>query len=258
MQINESKRCYTTTLRSISQVLQGVIVALGLCSGVIAQPVLEQPQSKPVPALPADQSQLPVVPKDTAEKEAWHTRIVAHKLPQSGCFVASYPDSEWKASPCVKAPSRMNEPVRKKRHTGKDLVLPELTTGAGADLVAQAVGGTITSAEGSFLRTLNLQTVKSVSPSGGTTYGTFPLQLNPEPVQTYACAHATHPFSCTGWQQFLFVTSEKHAYAYMEYWLLGYGSPCPGSGSRPGCPARHPARHGQPKVMTVSSIAMRF
>jgi hypothetical protein len=68
----------------------------------------------------------------------------------------------------------------------------------------------------------------------------FSLQLNPQPFSTSVSNGAKDPSVCQGWQQFL-NSSESgipmfpdsafpqfdFGVAFMQYWLLGFGNPCP-------------------------------
>jgi hypothetical protein len=91
--------------------------------------------------------------------------------------------------------------------------------GNGVDYAAQSAGGAFASAEGSF---------SSVTGVTNATASTFSLQLNTEPFTSAAvCAGSANPAQCQGWQQYVYSNA---GYAFIQYWLLNYGSPgtaCP-------------------------------
>jgi hypothetical protein len=62
----------------------------------------------------------------------------------------------------------------------------------------------------------------SVSDSTGAS--DFSLQLNANTFTTPACNGAAKPSACQGWQQFVFSNSGA---AFMQYWLIKYGTTCP-------------------------------
>jgi hypothetical protein len=143
-------------------------------------------------------------PGRAVEPEAhrtWRLAMSRRQTPRSGCFKASYPNTEWQEVPCN-------------------------TSG---DYSAQTTG-IISSAVGSFKSVDGASSVQGevggVSP---TKANVFELQLNtqffPNPP---ACNHVS---GCLGWQQFLYSQTQcSGPCVFMEYWLLNYGSSCP-SGS---------------------------
>jgi hypothetical protein len=155
-------------------------------------------------------------------RAAWHARMVALSTPAVGCFVASYPAIAWHESTCRKVPPHEPGPVPvpqfKRAHSpGSEQV------GNGPEITASSPFGPITWAEGSFPRAI-VQSVATVSAASNNP-GAFSLQLNSAPFTSAACMNAKDPTHCQGWAQFVVVTGAV-AYAYIEYWLLGFDNPC--------------------------------
>ena len=172
----------------------------------------------------------PVEPAQITARNAWHVNMVRHKLPQPGCFSASYPGTQWKEVPCVTPPSHTPiHPVIRSPKPPSPPGQPESVT----DVTALVSGNTITLAEGSFPDVVD---VTDVSTNG--TNGLFELQLNPKPVSSGACKNAAVFANCKMWEQFLFLTSAEHSYLYIEFFLLDFAGPCPGTGSIPELPGK--------------------
>jgi len=111
------------------------------------------------------------------------------------------------------------------------------TAGNGNDVVALAVGGPITAAEGTFDQTMDIQSVTSVKSVTQASPDAYALQINVAPFSSpAACAHAQKPQSCQGWLQYLFMNDDKGSLALMEVWLFNFGPSCPGHGSVPQLP----------------------
>jgi uncharacterized repeat protein (TIGR03803 family) len=114
---------------------------------------------------------------------------------------------------------------------------PDTVGGGGAnDFVAQVTSGFISTAEGSFLSVTPGITETGIDPyTRQPTANAFTLQLNTNTFTvptTSSCSFKSH----NAWQQFVFdnysinTTSgspPEPAQAYIQYWLLGYGTPCP-------------------------------
>jgi hypothetical protein len=134
-------------------------------------------------------------------------------LSKKGCFTSSYPSTGWQEVPCKTAPARPYPPARGPRPN---------TVGNGNDVSAQ-VTGQISTAVGSF------DSVTGVTSESGTTGGAnaFSLQLNANFFNTSVCNGATNPSQCLGWQQFVYSNVEGPHLAFMQYWLINYGSTCP-------------------------------
>ena len=83
---------------------------------------------------------------------------------------------------------------------------------------------------------LDVHSVTTQGTANNGAIGLFSLQLNTKPTSSPACAHAAVPANCSVWLQLLFTNSPVHAYVYLEYWLIGYDAPCPGSETTPPLP----------------------
>ena len=94
-------------------------------------------------------------------------------------------------------------------------------------------GGLLSSVIGSFPSVSAGITEKGIVPAFGNPKmaNTFSLQLNSSFfLGTPACAGATKPKNCEGWQQFVLTTSPDSAAPpelFMQYWLINYGANCP-------------------------------
>ncbi len=186
--------------RAIATGLSG---ALCLCFGAVAA----TPQNSP-------QSAAPVSDAEAQQREAWRAAIEQNPAPEEGCFKATYPKAEWVAVQCGTAPTRPYMP----RHGRRGF-----TVGNGNDYAA--VTSTLTSsAVGSFPTVTG---VKSETGYGGAA-NTYSLQLNSDFMNTAGCNGSSNPSSCLTWQQFVYSSSETAA--FIQYWLINYGSTCPSGG----------------------------
>ena len=144
---------------------------------------------------------------------AWGAAIARVPVPREGCFKASYPSTEWRPVACKAAPARPYVP--RNGHHG-------YTVGDGNDYSA-VVQGLVSSGTGSFP---SVTGVKSEKGYGGQA-NTYSIQLNSQFFTTPVCNGAATPSSCLGWQQFVYSNS---GVAFMQYWLINYGSRCPSGG----------------------------
>jgi len=197
-------------------------------------------------------------------REVWRKSMAQKALPNNGCFQAQYPSTEWHEVQCGRPSPYFNQ--GKKGGTVPDFV-GGIDGGGSNDYVAQATGPTpISSSTGSFPSIAGGSSANSESgylPGTGEPYvpctgpncvnNIFTLQMNSQsPVNssdgslfyTPACNDAPNGVArCSGWQQFLFSTTQGPAPVgsqqstpgapgttpgiFIEYWLYGYGSPCP-------------------------------
>ena len=150
---------------------------------------------------------------DAQAREAWRQAIAHTPVPEDGCFAASYPNPGWVKVQCKRAPARPYLPRRGRSG---------YTVGNGNDYSA-VVSHVISSAVGSF------PAVSGVTHETGYDgqANTYSLQLNSEFFTTTVCNGSSDPSSCQGWQQFVYSNSGT---AFMQYWLLDYGSTCPSGG----------------------------
>ena len=159
-------------------------------------------------ATPAAKSTAP-----DAQHQAWRAAIEHTPVPQEGCFAATYPNTAWTRIQCKVAPKRPYLP--RNGHRG-------YTVGNGNDYAA-VVTGLISSGVGNFPVVTGL---KSETGYGGQA-NTYSLQLNSDFFTTSVCNGASNPADCLGWEQFVYSNS---GVAFMQYWLLDYGSRCPSGG----------------------------
>jgi hypothetical protein len=182
-------------------------------------------------------------PKPSADElERWRQAIAHTNRPKKSCFTAQYPATTWTEVPCGKPPKALFLPAKGPR---------PLVVGNGTDFSAQAASGFISEAEGSFDSVIGVTSEcdvacptngcpKNMTCSSSDLKNVYSLQLNTNYFATSACRGHK---DCVGWQQFFFVNRDCVGYgvsplpacAFIEYWLLGYGSNCPsGWQSAPG------------------------
>ncbi len=170
------------------------------------------------------------VDPESVAKAKWRASVRQNPMPGKGCFHASYPDIVWESVECEIGQPRV-QPVHVKPNQ-------EEVAGNGNDYVARAKG-LITLANGGF----TIKGVKSEKGVGVTEYkdagilgpNEYSVQLNTnDKLTTPACAGHS---GCTVWQQFVYVPDylkKGHAEVFMQYWLLGWGSSCPGGWTQKG------------------------
>jgi hypothetical protein len=152
---------------------------------------------------------------DAVARANWREAITKLTLPAAGCFRADYPDVAWTQVACREAPKTPYIP----RHATLGGV--GNTVGDGADYAA-AVTKLITHGVGSFTSVTGVTSIKDQGQAN-----TYSLQLNSNFFTTTICNGAVNPASCLGWQQFVYSNS---GVAFMQYWLINYGSKCPSGG----------------------------
>lgn len=159
---------------------------------------------------------------DSAQRQVWRKSMKQTHLPKKGCFTVSYPDTAWHESTCTTAP---NIPLVPKRGTGAQ------TVGNSTDFVAGVTSGLISTADGFFANSSGVTSesgyVNNVPPAYA---NSFTLQLNSNYfTDPPACSGASNPSVCQGWQQFVVAEGDGgSATLFMQYWLLDYGTTCPG------------------------------
>jgi len=158
------------------------------------------------------------------KKETWRKTVVHLKRPKRGCFVATYPETEWREVACKTPPHKLYPP---KRRGG---VRTEIVGGAGPDFSA-VVTGHITEAEGSFdsvsvTSEFTVPCPGQVCPANpafnSSTANEYSLQLNSKPFTTQTCS-GSKPVTgetCQGWEQFVY---EGSGGGFIQYWLENYG-----------------------------------
>jgi|SRR5271168_2998358 len=161
--------------------------------------------------VPASKPQAAAQPPATDKMQAYHATMSQIPVPKKGCFKSTYPSTAWVEVPCGTPPERPYPPA-----SGR---APEIV-GNGNDFSAQATGGLISSATGSFDSITGLTTE-----SDGGTNNRFSLQLNTNSnINAAICSGAKTPSQCSGWQQFVYTNSGG---AFIQYWLLNYATTCP-------------------------------
>ena len=201
----------------------GIATFASLSVGLLAEAATAQ--QAPAPSPPQVTTELPTF-------ENWRSAMKRLPLSKSGCFKSSYPIIQWQEIPCTTPPPRPYPPARGPRPG---------TVGNGTDISAQATGGSITGAEGSFPTTSGVTSETGVITPNSTCTpvlgpNAFSLQLNTNtfsgPNNTKAssnpplCAGAANPSNCAGWQQFVYSNTGT---AFMQYWLINYNAICPSS-----------------------------
>jgi hypothetical protein len=164
-------------------------------------------EQKSAPAVDRPAPTPPAEPPGSAtlSRDAWRATMARTPRPKSGCFTATYPDTEWQEVPCTTAPQRPYQPVG-----GPS---PQ-TVGHGVDFSAGTTQP-ISSAVGSFDTVVGVTSL--TGPDGANSYS---LQLNTNQFSTSSC----NSTACLGFQQFIYSTSGG---LFMQLWLLGFGPNCP-------------------------------
>ena len=144
--------------------------------------------------------------------DAWRAAITSAAVPGQGCFTAEYPSTVWTRVACIKTPNRPFLPA----HGPSGFVV-----GNGNDFAAQT-GTPISTAVGSFpaIKGLTSETNEGES-------DTYSLQLNSSYYVAPVCDGAQIPADCRAWMQYVY---SNPGGAFMEVWLINYGSNCPSGG----------------------------
>jgi len=143
---------------------------------------------------------------------AWRDSIARMPVPREGCFNAAYPSTRWQQVACTVAPARPYVP-----RTGAG----SFTVGNGNDYSA-VVSGLISTTVGTFPSVTDVKHEKGAGEKNA-----YSLQINSQFFASPTCSGASNPSSCLGWQQFVYSTTGA---AFMQYWLINYGSKCPSGG----------------------------
>jgi hypothetical protein len=163
---------------------------------------------------------------DAQARQAWRETMHQASTPDTGCFHASYPSTQWERVECDEAPGY--------RSALPDITGREQTVGNGLDYVAQAPSGHLFSlAVGSFPTVTGVTGERGVNVpfGGGESEGIigrneYTLQVNTNFEQnTAACNGFTE---CFAWQQYALSTNYNggprgKTEVFIEYWLLNYG-----------------------------------
>jgi hypothetical protein len=190
--------------RRVTKILSVLLVAilpLGLLSSRAMAASPETAATKPSP-------------EEAAKRKAWREAMSRLPKPKAGCFTAEYPNIAWQEVPCTTAPLRPYPPAEGPSPKPQSV-------GHGVAFTAD-VPGLISAATGSFDSINGL-----VSETGiGNAPNTYSLQLNSSFFKsTKACAGASIPANCQGFQQFVYSNT---GFLVMQYWLIHYGpAACP-------------------------------
>lgn len=171
-----------------------------------------QPKTRP----PAE-----TVPPPQPSEQNWRQTMTRTPLPKSGCFTSSYPSTEWREVPCT-TPLPRPYPARGPHPANVGNATDFMVSRANPNVNISLAAGSFDSVTGVINETENGNA------------NTFSLQLNTNnDFSPPACIGAAPGHTCTGWQQFLFSTDgclNGAACAFMQYWLLDFGAPCPPAG----------------------------
>jgi hypothetical protein len=184
-----------------------------------------------VPLPSAFAAEAPDKAVDQAEVQArqvWRETMHDLSAPESGCFHASFPSTQWEKVECA-APSAYRSALPTTRRG-------EQTLGNGSDYVAQAPKGHFfTSVKGSFPETSGVKSEKGVGVSAfgdGGILGPneYTLQVNTDFHHSAACNGYSY---CLAWQQYVLSTNSVKSLTdpvptgktevFIEYWLINYG-----------------------------------
>lgn len=151
----------------------------------------------------------------------WQAQLAQLPALPAGCYHASYPSVQWRATRCVAAPEI---PLAPAFAAPNGRGAPD-KVGDGHDYSA-VVSGLISKATGSFTHVSSKITEKGqVGGAGSKRANTFTLQLNSEFFTSPECAKAADPSKCLGWQQFVYESDTDTV--FMQYWLITYNATCP-------------------------------
>ncbi|MFZ1010891.1 MAG: VWD domain-containing protein [Candidatus Sulfotelmatobacter sp.] len=210
-----------------------VLVTLALSVVSVAQSASDASQEKNTTGQAEAASRAPTA----VERESWRQTIIHTSLPGKGCFVAKYPEIQWRETPCQPPSTKLYPPKR------PGMIRLETVGGAGSDFSA-LVTGHISEAEGSFDSVNGVTSecavqcpnqVCPVNPScTGQPANSYSLQLNSKIFDTQTCAGSSPVTTwtitggkCQGWEQFVYSSSNSGS---IQYWLENYGPPgtqCP-------------------------------
>ena len=156
--------------------------------------------------------------------ELWHRSLARSPLPGSGCFVTSYPSTEWKRVACS-TPPHLLYPVPASRHVMEELAQ---SVGDGADYTANTSPKRMSTAVGAFPQVTGVTRVKSVeNPKFGCCgyngINSYTLQLNSYFFSTSACGNIQN---CAGWEQFVYENppDSNEGQLFIQDWLVPTGS----------------------------------
>ncbi|MBV8896521.1 MAG: hypothetical protein JO051_08415 [Acidobacteriaceae bacterium] len=196
--------------------------AATLVMGLLCAPACyaaPQPQARPNAEVRTTANEQ-VTAEEQKRRTDWKQAMLQKAAPKKGCFNAAYPSSEWKETPCVKAPNIPATPRRGPRPA---------VVGNGDDVAAQAPSGHITQAIGHFENVTNVTSESGpIANTGPSIANAYTLQINTDFFTgSTACSGSPNP-NCEGWEQWVYWnTGSGSGSASMQYWLIGYNANCP-------------------------------
>ena len=206
------KSCAMLAALALSTVstLTGQSATTGIADQAQRAPAPEEPQAKL-----AVESAYPGIGPFLLTPAVWRQYILEIPLPQEACSKATYPELRWQVIPCGAAYSAA---IAQQDSDAEESVVQPQLVGFEEDVILGVQSNSILQAEGSF------ESVKGVtSEESGGNRNSFSLQLNTNLFQTPTCGY--QHYSCQGWVQFVYDSSESHA--LIQYWLRNYGNSCP-------------------------------
>lgn len=155
-------------------------------------------------------------------RQTWRETMHHADTYDTGCFHASYPNTQWEKMECGEVPAYRSALPKL---AGNERT--ETVAGNWYDYVAQAPSGHfLNSALGSFPTITGVTSEKTVNVefNGGYSSGLlgpneYTLQVNTNFANTAACDGYTY---CYAWQQYVVATGGPTE-VFIEYWLINYG-----------------------------------
>jgi hypothetical protein len=228
MKRKENERRGTAALALVA--LLGVACAIGTgCAGGSSGPSpTNLSASTPSPSALTITAKTTVA-QATLTRDDWRRTLTKTPVPKDGCFHAKRPSTTWEELPC--AANHRPLPLELPRPPGSTTARGQAGGGgvqAGGlsfnDFAPYLQSGSFSWAEGSFASVSGLES-ESDSALGA---NVFSLQLNSNVnVPAKVCSQAVNPADCSGWEQFVYVTSGDEAEIFIEYWILNFGKTCP-------------------------------
>ncbi len=244
-----------------SKTTRGTVVGIVVVASLLCGLFLSCATSLPLMAQASTQQP----PAKNADREAWRKAMERKALPKNGCFSAQYPSTEWQEMQCGRPSPYLNQGGKRAGPNfvggisgggSNDFV----AQASGSGFISSSTGSFLQIAGGS-----SANSVSGYLPLKGQPYvpctgpkcvnNIFSLQMNSQsPVNsgdratffTPACSTAPNGANlCSGWEQFVFSTTQGPAPVpgqnqqstpgapgttpalFVEYWMYGYGSPCP-------------------------------
>jgi hypothetical protein len=195
----------------ISKALALFLVLMPLPNSASAAKAKSQPAG-------ATNASPPLTTEEFKRQQEWRDAIAKKPQPKKGCFTAKFPSLEWQEIPCVNGPKHPMLP--------RSGIVPEIIGNAN-DIAAQAPTGTIIRAIGSFDSLTNVTSESGPIGNAGASHpDTYTLQMNTDFFNTTVCNTSANA-NCRGWEQFIFESNPSNHRAFIQYWLIDFGTGCP-------------------------------